>query len=71
MEVRAEGRELFRPLAEFPRHRARLERAEPDAHLPALAGDKLQKIDERRAVLEVMAVGGNFDARDHKLTVAL
>ena len=41
MEVRAEGRELFRPLAEFPRHGARLERAEPDAHLPALAGDKL------------------------------
>ena len=42
VEVRAEILELCRPLAKFSRHGARLERAETDAHLPALAGDQLQ-----------------------------
>ena len=67
----AEVRKLRRPLAEFLRNGARLERAEADAHFAALARNEFQKVDERGAVLEVRAVGRNFDARDHDLTVAL
>ena len=71
MEVRAEVLELCSARAEFLRDGARLERAEADAHLAALARDELQKVDERGAVLEVRAVGRNLDARDHDLAIAL
>ena len=71
MELGAQVRQRRRPAAEVLRHSAGLQTAQPQAHLRRRGGQGLQQVDKALAVFEVMAPGGDLDACQHDLPVAL
>ena len=71
MELRAELGQGCRPAAEVLRHRPGLQGPQPQPELRRGGGEPLHEVDEPLAIFEVLAPGGDLDARQHYLPVAL
>ena len=68
------GAEIFkrrRPAAELLRNGTGLQAAQADTHSPGSGGHRLQKVDEALLPRQVLAPGGDLDAREHHLPIAL
>ena len=57
--------------AEILRDGAGLQTAQAQPHIPRGGGHRLQKVDERLAVFQVVTPAGDLDAGEHQLPVAL
>ena len=64
----AARRDLF---AEFVRDDRGLERAEADAHVAGDFPDRRDDVGKSRFSRQINAVGGDLDAREHELAIAL